>query len=143
MTNLEIVTAITENMETVLRSIGIVFARKTFDDDKNIPAASLPLGELFYEAQAFEDSFNEKPAYAQAEFTVRVVIGALQPDEAMTMQQSFTHLLRNALTVESLNVGALAALKPVSRVKIMRIEAASARGVASVNMKAAIRYREA
>lgn len=143
MTNFEVVVAITENMEAVLKSIGIHFARKTFDDERNIPAALVPFGEIFYEGESFEDGFNEKPGYGLAEFALKVVIGALQPDDAMIEQQRFAHLLRNALSVTGLNVGALAPAKPVSRVRIMRVEAHNTRSVSSVSLKAAIRYREA
>lgn len=143
MTNFDIVVAITENMEAALKSIGINFARKTFDDERNIPATLLPAGEIFYEAEAFEDGFNEKPAYGQAEFTVKVVIGAMQPHDAMTEQQRWAHLMRTTLSVTSLNAGALASTKSVSRVRIARVEAHSTRGLSSVSLRAAVRYREA
>lgn len=143
MTNFETVVAVTENMEAVLKSIGIHFARKTFDDEGSIPAALLPYGEIFYDGEAFEDGFNEKPGHAQAEFTVKVVFGAARADDTMIEQQRFAHLLREALSVTGLNAGALALIKPVSRVRIMRVEARNARGCSSVSLRAAIRYREA
>jgi len=143
MTNFDIVAAITGNMQAVLESLGIRFARKTFDDERNIPATLLPLGEIFYEAEAFEDGFGERPGYAEAEFRVRVVIGVIQPHDAVTEQQRWAHLVRGALSVTGLNTGALATPKPVSRVRVLRFDAHGTGGMTSVSLRAAIRYREA
>ncbi|MBI5885368.1 MAG: hypothetical protein HZB85_02155 [Deltaproteobacteria bacterium] len=143
MTNFDTVSAITGNLHSALESIGISFVRTVFDDERNIPATLLPLGEIFYDAEAFEDGFGERPGYVEAEFRVRVVIGALPPHDAVTEQQRWAHLVRGALSAASLNTGALAAQKPVSRVRVSRLDARGTGSMASVSLRLAIRYREA
>lgn len=142
MTNFETVACITDNMEGVLRSGGIRFARKTFDDERNIPAALLPLGEIFYDGESFADGFGERPAYGEAEYTVRVVIGASDPTDAMREQQRWAHLVRDVLTAANLNAGSLSALKPVSRVSVTRVVAENVRALSSLRCRVVIRYRE-
>ncbi|MBI5562755.1 MAG: hypothetical protein HY894_07905 [Deltaproteobacteria bacterium] len=143
MTDFETVSAITENMAAALQSAGIRFTRKGFDDIKNVPATLLPLGEIFYNGETFEVASGERPGYAEAEFTVRVVIGAMEPADAMREQQRTGHGMREALNVSSLNAGSLAADKPVSRVRVERLQAENHRSLSPVNCKVIVRYREA
>lgn len=142
MTNFDTVAAITDNMQGALQSGGVRFARKSFDDEKNIPAALLPLGEIFYDGESFADGFGERPAYCEAEFTVRVVIGACDPTDAMREQQRWAHLVREAMTAANLNAGSLSASMPVSRVSVLRVVAENVKGFSSLKCKAVIRYRE-
>lgn len=144
MGNLETVKAVTDNLETVLRAQGVQFTRKTFEADNNIPASLLPLGEIRYQGEAFENTHGERMGYAEAEFSLRVVIAERDAVDMMRAQQKWAHSIRGALTVAALNIGALSASKLVSRVVANSVEVDNSRtdGVAVLGYGVSIRYRE-
>ena len=65
MANIDTVKSITDNLQTVLEGQGVRFSRKTFEDEKNIPASLIPFGEIFYQGENFEYTHGQKPEYAE------------------------------------------------------------------------------
>lgn len=144
MSNFDTVSSITDNLETVLKKLGINFVRKTFADLKDIPASSLPLGEMRYSGEIFEYNFGEKPKYAEAGYDLRVVLSERDMRDMMRGQQKWAHLIRDGLTMAALNIGALASSKLISKVSTEAVEADNSRadGIASLTYRIRIRYRE-
>ncbi len=136
--------AITENIRDLLQAKGIKFSHKAYDDVKSVPASLLPLGQIFYAGEAFESPHGERPSYSEAEFAVKVLILEKDPERAVGEQQRWAHNIREALTVNALNTGALAATKRVSRVNVARADAENHKdNLTSLTCKVFVRYREA
>lgn len=141
MTGYEIVAALTDNMEAVLRSLGMNFTRKSFEAHEGIPAGLLPLGEIFYTGESFEQSLGQKPGYAEAVFLIRVTIPTGEPSAVIREEQKAVHAIRDALTVDALNVNALSDARSVSWVKIEKAEANVRSNRPEVSVRASVRYR--
>lgn len=144
MTNFTTVKFITDNLESVLKGLGIHFARKTFDDEKNIPSSLLPLGEIRYQGEAFEYTHGERMGYAEAEFALKVVISERDTVDMMRAQQKWAHSIRDALTINALNIAGLVTSKLISRVTTTAVEVDNSRtdGIASLSYRVTVRYRE-
>lgn len=132
--------AITDNMRAALESLGLKFAMGAVERDK-AAASMLPAGRISYEGESFEPTHGERPGYSEAEFGITVEIRAGDPAEAVREEQRWAHSVREALTVDALNAGELAAGKRVSRVRIPKSSVASGKESASINVKALVRYR--
>ena len=137
--------SVTDNIESVLKSLGIHFDRAVYETDADIPASLLPYGRIFYEGEIFEELSGERPSYIEANFTIRVTIGERDRRQMMMELQRWVHLVRDGLTVSALNIGDLASSKLISRVitENATTEVINNESVASVVYKLRIRYREA
>lgn len=143
MGNFATLDSITDNLETALKGAGIIFATETYDDLGAIPSAVLPLGQVFFDEIIFDYTFGQKPSYAEAGFTLRVVLNERDPRMLAREEQRWVHIIRDTLTINALNIGDLAASKLVSRVtsESVRVEHGKPQyGVLSYGVK--IRYRE-
>ncbi len=142
MTNFATIKSVTDNLETVLKALGLHFSRDV-KEDADIPASILPHGQIFYRRERFENSFNLRPGYIEAAFTVRVVFSERDATDIMREQQRWTHAVRGALTVNALNIGDLASSKLVSLVTVEDSAAELIKPtLAAVTIDATIRYRE-
>lgn len=142
MGNFETVKAITDNLQKILQAEGVKFSRKAYDDEKSIPASLIPFGGIFYQGEDFEYTHGQRPGYAEVVFRLRVVLKERSPAGLMRSQQQWVHAIREALTVNALNVGDLASTKYVSRVVIKGVDIENRENFAFLNYTAAIRYRE-
>ena len=143
MTNFATVKSITDNLQSVLKTQGIHFDRKVFEDDKNIPASFFPCGEIFYNGEEFEYTHGERPGYAEINYGLRVMLQERDPVDAMREQQKWAHKIREALTVSAMNVTDLAASKLVSRVTTEAVDVDNLSARAVLNYRLKVRYREA
>jgi len=142
MSNFDTVKAITANIESVLKAQGIGFNLAT-DETLDKKAALTPYGEIFYISETFEYTHGQKPEYAEAEFKIRIVLFNPNPRDMVREQQKWVHLIREALTVNALNVGGLVATKYVSRVTTDTVTIGSnGDGFADLDYTILIRYRE-
>ncbi|MBI5586815.1 MAG: hypothetical protein HY889_00435 [Deltaproteobacteria bacterium] len=142
MSNFDTVRAITDNILGALKTIGINFTRKAFDDDKTVPASLLPLGVVFYAGERFENTCGQRPCYAEAEYNIKVIINARDPEDQVRELQKRAHSIRELLTVGALNVNELAATKLVSRVSVARIDSENHKDRSSLSLRVVVRYRE-
>ncbi|MBI5344767.1 MAG: hypothetical protein HZB21_04180 [Deltaproteobacteria bacterium] len=142
MKGFDTVSAITDNLQAVLQAQGIKFARKACEDEKDIPAGKLPLGQIFYTGESFEYAHGQRPGYAEAEFTVKVILRERDPVDSVREAQRWVHKIKDAFTVDGLNAGGLADLRPVSRVDAKSVEAVNKDGVSKLVCKVSVRYRE-
>ncbi|HEY4706309.1 MAG TPA: hypothetical protein VII64_02545 [Thermodesulfobacteriota bacterium] len=143
MTGFETIGAITNNIEEALRGLGFKFTRKAIEGEESIPAGLLPLARIYYLGERFEDGFGERPLYVDAGFLVRVSFASKEITQLVMEQQRAAHQIREALTIDALNSGALSETKNVSRVAIEECAVRNRGGIPELEMKVAVRYREA
>lgn len=142
MSNFDTIKSISDNLQSVLKGVGLHFSREAYEDEA-IPASILPHGQIFYRRERFEDSFNLRPEYIDASFTVRVVFSERDPADIMMGMQKWAHAVRDALTVNALNIGNLASSKLVSLVTVEAAEGELIKGtLAATVIECTIRYRE-
>lgn len=145
MSNFDTVAAITDNIQSVLQGLGIKFSVKAFEDNKDVPASLLPYGEIFYTGETFEDIGGERPSYAEADFTLIVIMRERVARDLVRTEQDWTHRIREALTVGALNTGELNASKLVSRVTSPSVgmdKGSGKSGLGILSYQAKVRYRE-
>lgn len=143
MSNFDTLDAITNNLESVLKALGIQFASETFEDVAAISASLIPLGQVFFDDLDFEYTFGQKPEYVEAGFTLRVVLQDRNPRMLTRAEQNWAHQIRSALTINALNIGALAASKLVSKVNHDSVSVDHGKPQYGVlNYKVKVRYRE-
>ncbi|WKZ33675.1 MAG: hypothetical protein QY316_04540 [Thermodesulfobacteriota bacterium] len=141
MTGYETVAALTDNIEAILRALGINFARKSFEHQEGIPAGLLPLGEIFYTGESFGQGLGQGPMYAEAGFVIRVTMPQGEPSVLIREEQKIIHMIRGALTVDALNTNALSDSKSVSWVRIEKGEVNGRSSRPEVSVRASVRYR--
>jgi len=140
--NIDTVKSITDNLQTVCQGEGIKFSRKTYEEPKDIPASLIPLGEIFYNAETFEHTHGQKAGYAEIDYTLRITFKERDSQVLMRKQQEWVHKLRDALTVNALNIGNLASSQLVSWVNTESAETEDEIDWSRVNYLIKIRYRE-
>ena len=144
MSNFDTIIAITDNLETVLRGMGISFTRKTYEDMANIPTSLLPLGEIIYNGESFEHPSGQRSGYAEAEYKLKVILREAEAKDMQRVQMKWVHLIRDGLTVNALNIGSLASSKLISNVltEAARPNNTQTDGIGAVEYDIKIRYRE-
>ncbi len=142
MTNIDIVRAITDNMQSGLQKEGVRFSRKTYEDEKNVPASLIPFGEVFYQGETFEYTHGQRPGYVEARFVLKVVLKERDPVDMMREEQGWVHRIRGILTVDALNTGALLSGKLVSRVTFTGVEVMNRDYISVLVYRVSLRYRE-
>ena len=140
--NFTTIKAITDNVQSVLQGQGIKFSRSTFEDEKAIPAALLPLGEIYYRGEEFEYNHGQRAGYSEAIFVIKVTVQDRDMTALMRLAQKWTHAVRDALTVNALNIGDLSASKLVSWVMMESVDIEYKVEYASLTHRMKIRYRE-
>ena len=143
MSDIDTVKSITDNVETVCKAQGIIFMRETYDDIKEIPGGHFPHGQIYDEGVEFEYHHNQRSGYAEIIFLIRVVIKERDSRTRMRELQIWRHKLRDALTVNALNIGDLVSTLLVSRVTTDLVENESTSEIAQMNYTVKVRYREA
>lgn len=143
MSNFDTIDAITDNLEAVLKSVGLNFSRETQTDISAIPAGAFPAGQIFYLGEVFEDIYGERPEYIEATYSIRVIIREADSRQMMRALQVWAHKIRDVLTVSALNIGALSSSRLVSFVRTERAEVeAPTQDIGAVSVNVVIRYRE-
>ena len=140
--NFTTIKSITDNVQSVLQGQGLKFSRSTFDDVKLIPASLLPLGEIYYLGEDFQYTHGQRSGYAEANLAIKVILKDTDVASVMRLTQKWIHSVRDALTVNALNIGDLAASKLVSWVEVSGAAAEYNLEYCVVNFKIKIRYRE-
>lgn len=138
----ETIAAITDNIEDALSSEGLNVTRKTLDGGGSVPAGLLPVAEVSYKGEVFEDTFGERPCHVEARFTIKVVLSGQDGSTAMDEEQRLAHKVRSAITCDALNSGRLAVTKPVSAARIPGFEIEQSGSLSKVAVEVNVRYRE-
>lgn len=142
MGNADTVKAITDNIRSVLKSTGIHFSPNIYEDDKNVPASLIPYGRIFYLGEEFEYTHGQRAGYAEAGFTIRVLLKERDHGSMLSAQQMWVHKIRESLTVGSVNTGALAGSRCVTRVTARRVGVENGVYLSRLIYTIALRYRE-
>lgn len=142
MSNFDTIDAITDNLQAVLKGLGVNFSREIYEDLDKIPASLLPHGQIFYEREEFEYAHGQKPEYANAFFRLRVIIAGQDARKLIREQQKLVHLIREALTVNALNIGSLATSKLINMASTESVDIDNMPAKAALSYRVAIRYRE-
>lgn len=143
MGNIETIKSLTDNIQTVLQGLGIKFARKNFEDVKNIPASLFPYGAIFDKGIDWEYTHGQKAGYGVQSFLIWVVDKERNDKVTMRQIQEWVQLIKGALTVNALNIGDLSASKLISWVETIDTDTEHREeGVSVLNYTIAVRYRE-
>ncbi len=144
MSNYETITAITDNLEAVLKGLGVNFTRTVYEDMASIPTSLLPLGEIIYNRESFEHPSGMKSGYCEAGFRLKVTLKENNPRDMQLAQMYWIHKIRDRITVNALNIGSLASSKLVSTIitESARPENVHYEAVAAIIYEIKIRYRE-
>lgn len=140
--NFATIKSITDNLQSVLQGQGIKFSRSTFEDATAIPASLLPYGEIYYKGEDFEYTHGQRSGYAVGTFDVRVLLQDRDAVNLTRLTQKWTHAVRDALTVNALNIVDLAASKLVSWINVEGVTAEHKTEYSFMNFAVKIRYRE-
>lgn len=143
MANSDTILAIVDNIQIVTQAaLGIKFRKESYEDDAKIPASFLPLGQITFEGLIPEYDNGQKPGYSEANILLRVVLTERASQDVQRQQIKWVSDLRDALTVNALNIGALATSKLVSWVVVEDIDPDNSAKRAVFNFEIFIRYRE-
>ncbi len=142
MSNIDTIRAVTDNLQSGLQNEGIHFSRKTYENEKNIPASLIPFGEVIYQGETFEYTHAQRPGYIEARFSLKVVLKERDPVDMLREEQGWVHKIREALTVDVLNAGALLSAKPVSRVTTTGVDVMNREHISALTYRVSVRYRE-
>ncbi len=142
MGNADTVKAITDNIRSVLKATGIHFSPNIYEDEKNVPASLIPYGRILYKGETFEYTHGQKAGYAEAGFTIRVLLKDRDHAAMLSAQQMWVHRIRESLTVGSMNTGALAGSRYVTRVTSRGVGVENGVYLSSLVYTVAVRYRE-
>jgi len=137
----ETINAITENLRGLLEKEGLYVERDNFGEDKNAPAGLFPSAQLYYEGEDFEYTHGQRAGYAEATFRVRLLLRKRDVQEMIAEEQRWTHRIRDAISVNALNMGAVAASTPVSRVETRSVKVERKGQVSRLDYVLVIRYR--
>ena len=142
MGNFDTVDAITTNLREVLVGLGIDFSQSLNDEPGSVPAGRVPFGAVHYSGESFEHHHGQRPGYGEASFAVTVVLRERSAEDAARAQQRWAHSLRDTLTVDALNTGALSQAKPVSAVWVDSVKTDADNPLTFVTVGVTARYRE-
>ena len=140
--NFTTIKSITDNVQSVLQAQGIKFSRSTFEDDTAILAALLPYGQIFYTGEDFEYTHGQRAGYTVGNFDVKVILQDRDTTNLTRSMQKWTHAVRDALTVNALNIVDLASSKLISWVNVEGVRAEHKAEYGFMNFGIKIRYRE-
>ena len=140
--NFATIKSITDNVQSVLQGQGIKFSRKTFDDEKSIPASLIPFGEIYYKSEDFQYTHGQRAGYVEAGFDVKIILRDADAIGLMRLTQKWAHTVRDALTVNALNIVDLVTSKLVSWVEVEGVEIDYKSEYCVLALKVKIRYRE-
>ncbi len=139
MANSDTVKAITANLTSVLEGLGF----KIEDLSSDPSMASTPACEVLYEGEDFEYGHGQKPLYNEIRYLLKVLLNDPRPGTSRDKYAQYVHGIREAVTVNALNTGALAASKLVSLVNTTEVTVAYEPPVSTIDYRLNVRYREA
>lgn len=140
MSNPDTVKAISTNILTVLKeTIGW-----QVEDDGVEPDADFanPVARIEYQGEAFESLHGERPDYADAPFLIQVMFAERVPDTIRDKAQEYIHAIRDNVTIDNVNVGALASTNLVSHTFSDSVNTSYDEPITTINYQMRIHYRE-
>lgn len=141
MPNKNTVNSIMDNVQTVADGQGIKFSKQAYEEEA-IPASLIPFGKVFYLGIEFEYVHGQRAGYAEQRVLLSVILKERDAVKMMRDLLDWTHDLRDALTINALNIGDLVSSKLVSRVTVEEVTVDNKVDLSIMNMTILVRYRE-
>lgn len=139
MANSDTVKAITANLKSIIEGLGFKVEDLSID-----PAmVSTPVCVILYEGEDFEYGHGQKPLYSEIRYLLKVMLNDPRPGTSRDKYAEHVHAIREAVTVNALNTGALAASKLVSLVNTAEVTVTYEPPVSTIDYRLNVRYREA
>jgi hypothetical protein len=138
--NPDTVKAMSTNILTVLKDI----IKWQVEDDGVDPNADFanPVARIEYQGEAFESLHGERPDYADASFLIQVMFTERVPDTIRDKAQEYIHAIRDNVTIDNMNVEALADTNLVSHTFSDSINVLYDEPIVTINYQMRIHYRE-
>ena len=144
MANADTIKAIITNMETILTAIPLRKLDMFGGPSESLPDyTSAPVYYILYDGETPEYNHGQKPGYIEPDLKIILKWQSMSISEARNKTIEWFHTLRNALTINALNVTDLAASKLISRVTVGRPELDVQPAELLLTYTTTIRYREA
>lgn len=138
MANSDTVKAITANLADILAGLG--FKIEDLSVDPSMTA--MPVCVILYEGEEFEYGHGQKPLYNEIKYLLKVMLSDPKPGTSRDKYAEHVHAIREAVTVNALNTGALADTKLVSLVNTTDVAITYEPPVSTIDYRLNIRYRE-
>lgn len=108
---LETVGHIITNLEGIMSGLGL-----NLEDASDGGIRTAPMGAIEYSGDDFDDNSQQAPVYNTSNFLLMVRVKRVDPTTDRDNQVFWIHTLKEALTVNKLNIGGLVDSKPVTRI---------------------------
>lgn len=138
MANSDSVKAITTNITSILTTQGLSVEDISGDPETD----TITLAQIHYQGEDFEYAHGMKPLYNEINYLIRMVFNKMSPVLSRDAQAEWIHKVREAITVNALNVGSLATTKLVSLVEHEGADVEYRPPISTINYKLKVRYRE-
>jgi hypothetical protein len=140
MSNTTNVQAIITNLETIVgTTLGFNLELSLASDPDVDTTAS---AQILYQGEDFMESFGEKPLSNELDILIKIQFREETPGDIRDLAVGYVHKLREGITINLLNVGALSASKMVSRVDHGPAEVEPDHPITEIDYHLKIRYRE-
>ena len=139
-TNAQNVQYIIENLELIVGTTLGFNLEYEIKDDPEVETTAAAI--ILYDGETFEESFGEKPLYNEISFIIRVKYRRSDPTQIRDKGADYVHLLREGITIDLLNVGALASTQIVSRVSHDGADLSISLPIIELDYSISVRYRE-
>ncbi len=138
MATSDTVKAITTNLAAMLTGLGFKVEDLSFDPTM----ATTPVCVILYEGEEFEYGHGQKPLYSEVKYLLKVMLNDPKPGTSRDKYAEHVHAIREAVTVNALNTGALAASKVVSLVNTTDVAITYEPPISTIDYRMNVRYRE-
>ncbi len=138
MANADTVKAITANLAAILTGLGFKVEDLSFDPSM----ATTPVCVILYEGEEFEYGHGQRPLYSEVKYLLKILLNDPKPGTSRDKYATWVHAIRDAVTVNALNTGALAASKLVSLVNTTDVAITYEPPVSTIDYRLNVRYRE-
>ena len=138
MANSDTVKAITANLAAILAGLGFKIEDLSIDPSM----ATSPVCVILYEGEEFEYGHGQKPLYNEVKYLLKLMLNDPKPGTSRDKYAQYVHAIRDAVTVDALNIGGLAASKLVSLVNTTDVTITYEPPVSTIDYRLNVRYRE-
>lgn len=143
MGNSDTVKSIITNIETILTAVPLRKLDMFGGPSELLPDyISAPVYYILYDGETPEYIYGQKPGYIEADLKVVLKWQSMSISEARNKTIEWFHTIRDAFTVNALNVGDLATSKLISKIVVGKpeLDVQPAELLLSFNLN--VRYRE-
>ncbi len=138
MANSDTVKAITANLTALIEGLGF----KVEDLSVDPAMTTTPVCVILYEGEEFEYGHGQKPLYNEVKYLLKLMLNDSKPGTSRDKYAERVHAIRDAVTVDALNAGALATSKLVSLVNTTDVAIIYEPPVSTIDYRLNVRYRE-